>query len=115
MAVATTASPKRRSPFADRAIAGDQNAAPLVAPGDELKEQMRRIGLERQIAELVDNQQLRLAEMGEAVLQPALAMRLGELGHQGGRWNELHRIASEDRLASDRHCQMRLADTRRPQ
>jgi len=56
---------KYRSPLADRAIAGDQHAAPLVAPQDELKEQMRPIGLERQVTELVDDQQLGLAEMGE--------------------------------------------------
>ena len=36
---------EHRSPLADRAIAGDQHAAPLVAPRDELEEQMCRIGL----------------------------------------------------------------------
>ena len=39
-----------------RAIAGDQHAATLVTTRDELKEEMRRIGLERQITELIDNQ-----------------------------------------------------------
>src|SRR5215471_1056068 len=38
-----------RSPLADRAIAGDQHAAALVASRDELKEQMRGIGLKRQM------------------------------------------------------------------
>jgi hypothetical protein len=56
-----------------------QHAAPLVAPRDELKEQMRRIGFERQMGELVDNQQFRFTKMSEAILEPALAMRLGEL------------------------------------
>jgi hypothetical protein len=41
--------------------------------------------------------------------------RLGELRHEGRRWNEQHRIADQDSLAPDRHCQMRLADARRPQ
>ena len=82
---------------------------------DELKEQMRRIGLERQIAELVDNQQFRFAKVSEAILEPALAMRLCELRHQGRRWNEQHRIAGQDCLAPDRHCQMRLTDAGRPQ
>lgn len=54
--MAATASPKHRAPVADRAIAGDQDAAPLVTARDQLKEQMRRIRLERQIPEFVDDQ-----------------------------------------------------------
>src|SRR5438445_466712 len=76
---------------------------------------MRRIGLERQIAELVDDQQFRFAKVGETILEPALAMGLGELGYQGRRLSEQHGIACKDRLAPDRHCQMRLADPGRPQ
>jgi hypothetical protein len=70
---------ERSSPLADRAIAGDRHAAALVTMRDELKEEMRRIGLERQIAELVDDQQFRFAEVSEAILEPTLAMGLGEL------------------------------------
>jgi len=53
---------------------------------------MRCIGLERQIAELVDDQQFRFAEVSEAILEPAFAMRLGELGYQGRRRHEQHRV-----------------------
>jgi len=76
---------------------------------------MRCIGLERQIAELVDDQQFWFAKVSEAILEPTLAMGLGELRHQGRRWNKQYRIAGQDRLAPDRHCQMRLADAGRPQ
>jgi hypothetical protein len=38
------------------AIAGDQHAAALVAPRHQLKERMCGIGLERQVAEFVNNQ-----------------------------------------------------------
>src|SRR5271163_3490926 len=48
-----------------------------------LKEQMGCIGLEGQIAELVNDQQFRFAKVSKAVFEPALAMRLSELGHQG--------------------------------
>jgi hypothetical protein len=56
-------------------------------------------------------------------------MRLGKLGHQPRRWDELHRIAGQDRLAPDCYrpdcyhpdcyrpdCyrKVRLADTGRP-
>src|SRR5215470_20254106 len=69
-------------PLADRAIAGDQHATALVTTRDELKEEMRCIGLERQIAELVDDQQFWFAKVSEAILEPTLAMGLGELRHQ---------------------------------
>ena len=90
-----------------------QHAAALITARDELKEEIRRIRLERQIAELVDDQQFRFAKVSEAILEPALAMRLGQLRHQGRRCSEQHRIAGQDRLAPDRDCQMRLADARR--
>jgi hypothetical protein len=52
--------------------------------------------------------------VGQAVLDPAFAMRLGELGHQRRRPDELHRIAGQDRLAPDCYRKVRLADTGRP-
>jgi len=78
-----------------------------------LKEQMGCIGLEGQIAELVDDQQFRFAKVSKAVFEPALAMRLSELGHQGRRRHKQHCLAGQDRLAPDRHYQMRFADARR--
>jgi hypothetical protein len=39
---------------------------------------MRGVGLERQIAELVDNQQLGLGEEAKPFLEPAFGMRFGE-------------------------------------
>ena len=44
-------------PLADRAVGGDEQAAALVAARDELEEQMRGVGLERQVAEFVDDQE----------------------------------------------------------
>jgi hypothetical protein len=40
-------------------VGGDEHAASLVAPADELKEQVRGLLLERQVAELVDDQVVR--------------------------------------------------------
>jgi hypothetical protein len=67
-------------PFSDTAIAGEQNRASLVTTTDELKEKMRGVGFERQVAQLVDDQQLGFGKLGQALLQPALAVALGELG-----------------------------------
>jgi hypothetical protein len=55
------------------------------------------IGLERQIAELVDDPQFRFAKVSKAVFEPAVAMRLGELGHQGRRRHKEHGVAGQDR------------------
>ena len=42
------------APFADRTVRRDQDAAALVAPRDELEEQVRGVRLEGQVAELID-------------------------------------------------------------
>ena len=43
--------------------------------GYELEEQVRGIGLERQIAQLVDHQQLGLGEVDQLLLEPSLDVR----------------------------------------
>ena len=43
--------------FGHRAVARHQHRAALVATADPLEEQVCRIGLERQVAQLVDHQQ----------------------------------------------------------
>ncbi len=70
------------APLAGSEIAGDEDAAALVAATDELEHQVSSVGLERQVAELVDDQQLRLGEVQQLVLEPILVLRLGELGKQ---------------------------------
>ena len=49
---------KHGAPLADTAITGDQNGTPLVAAADELEEEVRGIGLQRQLAALVNDQEL---------------------------------------------------------
>ena len=53
---------------------------------------MRCISLKRQIAEFVDDQQFWFTKVSEAILEPAVTVRLGELGNQGRRWHEQHRV-----------------------
>jgi len=73
---------------------------------DELEEQVGGIGLERQIAELVDDQQLGLGEEGQALLQSPIGVRLGEGGDQGWRGHEQHRVAFADGLTASRPSAM---------
>ena len=90
-------------------------AAALVAPADQLEEQVRRVRFERQVAQFVDDQQLGLGVVRQPLLQPALGMRLGQCATKRRRRCEQHRVAGEDRLAAERHGEVRLADPGRPQ
>lgn len=49
---------ERGARFGNAAVRRDQHGAGLVAPTDQLEEQMRRVGFQRKIAEFVDDQQL---------------------------------------------------------
>ena len=60
------------------------------------------MGLERQVAELVDDQEPRLGELGELVLEPSLTVRPGERRYQRRRLNEQDRVAGKDRGPPDR-------------
>ncbi len=76
---------------------------------------MRGVGLERQIAELVDNQQFRLGVVGQLFLEPPFAMGLGQLRDQRRRRREQDRVAGDDGFAPERDRQMSLAHARRAQ
>src|SRR5690606_4296793 len=101
------------APFADRTVARDEQAPALVAARDELEEEMRSLGLEREVAELVDDQKLRLGPVREPLLEPALELGLAELGHQRVRRHEQHAVAGADHFAAKRDGKMRLADAGR--
>jgi uncharacterized protein YhaN len=77
----------------DRVEAVGGDGASLVAAADELEEQMRGVGLERQIAKFIDDQQLGLGVVGELLLEPPFAMGLGQLRDQRRRRREQDRVA----------------------
>src|SRR5690606_12208896 len=76
------------APLADRAIAGDEHAAALVAARDELEEEVRGFGLEWEIAELVDDQKLRLRPVREPLLESMLELGLAQLRDECVRGDE---------------------------
>src|SRR3546814_18943015 len=63
---------------------------------------MRGVGFERQVAELVDDPQLRLGVEAEPLLEPAIRVSLNQAGGQLRRGDEQHRVALADRLADER-------------
>ena len=56
------------APTAEGLVRGDDESGSFVAGGDELEEQVRRFGLERDVADLVDDEQRVASEAGQLVL-----------------------------------------------
>jgi hypothetical protein len=93
MAAATTSSPKTSPPAAERLVAGDDQAGAFVAGRDQLEEQVGGLGLEGDVADLVDDQQRVAAEADQFGLEGALVVGVGEAGDPGGRGREQHAMA----------------------
>lgn len=72
---------EHRPPLANRPVAGDQHAGPLVTSRHQSEEQVRRRWLEGQVPELIDDQQLGLRELQQLLLKPPVGVRLREPGH----------------------------------
>ncbi len=76
---------EHHAPFGNAAVRRDQHGPGLIAPADQLEEQVCRVGLQRQVPEFVDDQQLRLRERQQFLVQSPFAMRLGEASDQRRR------------------------------
>ena len=103
------------SPPAERLVAGHDQAGSLVAGRDQLEEQVGGLGLEGDVADLVDHDQRVAAEADELGLQPAGVVGVGEAGDPlggGGERDPVPGLAGPDREAGG---QVRLAGTGRAQ
>jgi hypothetical protein len=76
------------APPAEWLVAGDDEAGAFVAGGDELEEQVGGLGLERDVADFVDDQQRVASQPDQLALQPAGVVRLGEAGDPFGGGGE---------------------------
>jgi len=56
---------KDLTPAAEGLVGGDDDAGSLVAAADELEEEVRRLGLEGDVANFVDDEERRAAEADE--------------------------------------------------
>jgi hypothetical protein len=68
-------------PAAEGFVGGDDQAGAFVAGGDQLEDQVGGLGLERDVADLVDDQQWVAAERDQLVLELADVVGFGESGH----------------------------------
>ena len=98
------------APAPEALVASQDHRAALVAPADELEEQRRRLTVDREIPDLIDDQQPRDRVDLQLVVEPALAQRPGERRqHRRGR-REQHPVAPLDGLKPETHGQVRLPD-----
>ena len=100
MAAATTSSPKTSPQRPKGLLEVTISDGPFVAGGDELEEQVRGFGFERDVADLVDDEQRVAAEPDELGLQPAGVVGVGEPGDPlggGGEQDPVPGLAGPDR------------------
>ena len=95
---------------AEALIAGQDHRTALVAPADELEEQRRRLTVDRQIPDLVDDEKARDREDLQLVVEAAIAQRLGKRGQHRRSRREEHPVAVLDRLEPETHGQMGFPD-----
>src|SRR3954463_14829700 len=99
------------APCAKALIAGQNHRAALVATTDQLEEEIRSGAVDRQVADLVDDQEARDGEELQLLFEPALCEGGGELGDHRGGGGEEHAVAVLDRLEAEPDGEMALADT----
>src|SRR3546814_6923715 len=77
------------APFGKAAVGGEDHGAAFIAGVDQLEEQVAAAWDDRQVADLVDDQQGRSAEEADALRQTTLALGAGELAEQLGEGAEV--------------------------
>lgn len=88
---------KHLLPFAERQVAGDQQAGPFVAIGEHLKQQFRSAAIEGQIAQFIADQEIELVELPQEPVELILLLRFFQPIHQGGRREEPYALAQAAR------------------
>jgi hypothetical protein len=64
------------SPLGEAAVRGEDHGALFVASVDELEEEIAAAGNDREVADLVDNEQGKAAEVSDSLVQSALRSAL---------------------------------------
>ena len=101
------------APARQALIGGDQNRPPLVTARYQLEEQVRAEPLQRQIADFIDDQKLRLHELLELLLDSVLLVSPDQRRDQAGRRGESRPVAQSTGLQAQTHCQVRFTHTGR--
>ena len=102
-------------PLGEAAVGGQDQGSLLVAAGDELEEQMRAVTVDRDVADLVDDEELGLAVKLQTLLDPVLGIGLGQGRDKRHGLGKVGPVAFGDRLDAQGHGQVSLPDARRAQ
>src|SRR4029077_1755465 len=90
------------APFAEAAVGGEDHGAALVAGIDELEEQVGAAGGDRQVSDLVDDEQGVAGDEANALLELSFALGLGQRGDDVSQGSEVDALAGLDRLNAER-------------
>ena len=118
-AVATTVIAEHLAPFGEAAVGGEDHGALLVSGIDELEEQIAAAGRDRQVSDLVDDQQRGSGQEADAFPELAFALGLGQRGDDVGERGEVDAAAGLDGLdgegrGQDGSCRCRAAPADAP-
>ncbi len=103
------------APAAEGLVAGDDHRGALVAAADEHEHQVRGLGIERDVADFVDDQQGNALQAGELVVEAALALGVGEQCDPFGRGAKRDALAGEAGADPQGDAEMGLSGAGRAQ
>src|SRR3954447_269885 len=103
------------APGAEGLVGGDDQARAFVAAADEHEHQVGGVRVERDVADLVDDEQRDPLQPREFVVEAALALRVGEQGDPFGGGAERDAVPGEAGADGDRDRQMAFPGPRGPE
>ncbi len=103
------------APAAEALVGREDHRAPLVAAANELEEEVGAGAIDRQVADLVDDQQPRHGVDLEPLVEPVLADRPAQRRDHARGGREEHAVAPFDRFEAEPDGEMGFADAGRPE
>ena len=100
------------APLAERQVAREQQAGPLIAIREDLEQQLRPGPAERQVAQLIADQQVQSVELAQEAIELVLLLGLLQAGHQVRRREEPHPPAGPAGRQTQGDRQVRFANPR---
>lgn len=101
------------TPFGEAAVGGEDHGALLVSGIDELEEEIATAGNDRQVADLVYDQEGCSAEIAQALPELTFAFRCSQRGDDIGENGEVDTSAGFDGFDRERRGEMALAGSGR--
>jgi len=97
------------APFTEGQVAGDQQTGPFVSVGEDLEQQFSPRTVERQVAQLVADQQIRPIQLAQEAVQLILLLRLLQAVDQGRGGEEANAPSGPTGGQAQSDRQMRFA------